>query len=172
MEAASRGSSRIASLPLQLRQASQGTEIRTRGQDAGNAGGIDLWAADVQGDLLLDDAFFGAAKCHGRFLRLRLVGQCGRFAPFNGSVATPDGGSTQGAPAAVLFQAENRSDVRAIERSEQLRLAPETGHAIRVLRHHAALNARMQPGDCCRCAGQRGPAIGRDLGRNGRRGPA
>jgi hypothetical protein len=39
--------------------------------------------------------FFGAAKCHGRFLRLRLVGQCGRFAPFNGSVATLDGGSTK-----------------------------------------------------------------------------
>jgi len=68
--------------------------IRTRGPDTGHAGGIDRRAADVQGDLLLDDEFFGAAKHHTCVLRLDHVGQCGRFAHFYGGVATLDGGST------------------------------------------------------------------------------
>jgi hypothetical protein len=94
MEGALRRSPRVDSLLLQLRQASQGAEIRTRGPDTGHAGGIDHQAADVQGDLLLDDEFFGAAKHHTCVLRLNHVGQCGRFAPFHGGLATPDGGST------------------------------------------------------------------------------
>ena len=93
MEGAPRRSPRIDSLLLQLRKASQGAEIRTRGPDTGHAGGIDHQAADVPGDLLLDDAFFGAAQCHFR-VRLRLVGRCGPFASFYGGVATLDGGST------------------------------------------------------------------------------
>jgi len=60
-----------------------------------HAGGIDRQAADVQGDLFLDDAFLGAPKCQVRVLRLGLVGQCGRFAPLYGGVATLDGGSTR-----------------------------------------------------------------------------
>jgi transposase-like protein len=91
---APRRSPRVDSLLLQLRQASQGAEIRTRGPDTGRAGGFDHQAADVQGDLLLDDEFFGAAKHHTCVLRLNHVGQCGRFAPFYGGLATLDGGST------------------------------------------------------------------------------
>ena len=98
MEGAPRRSPRADSLLLQLRQTSQGAEqgaeIRTRGPDTGHAGGIDHQAADVQGDLLLDDEFFGAAKHHTCVLRLDHVGQCGRFAHFYGGVATLDGGST------------------------------------------------------------------------------
>ena len=59
MEGAPRRSPRVDSLLLQLRKASQGAEIRTRGPDTGHAGGIDHQAADVPGDLLLDHAFFG-----------------------------------------------------------------------------------------------------------------
>jgi hypothetical protein len=95
MEGALRRSPRVDSLLLQLRQASQGAEIRTRGPDTGHAGGIDHQAADVQGDLLLDDESFGAAKYHTCVLRLDHVGQCGRFAPFYGGLATLDGGSTE-----------------------------------------------------------------------------
>ena len=94
MEGAPRRSPRVDSLLLQLRKASQGAEIRTRGPDTGHAGGIDHQAADVPRDLLLDHAFFGAAKCHFRVLRLRFVGRCGPFASFYGGVATLDGGST------------------------------------------------------------------------------
>ena len=47
MEGAPRRSPRVDSLLLQLRKASQGAEIRTRGPDAGHAGGIDHQAADV-----------------------------------------------------------------------------------------------------------------------------
>ena len=94
MEGVPRRSPRVDSLLLQLRKASQGAEIRTRGPDTSHAGGIDHQAADVPGDLLLDDAFFGAAQCHFRVLRLRLVGRCGPFASFYGGVATLDGGST------------------------------------------------------------------------------
>jgi hypothetical protein len=36
----------------------------------------------------------GAAKHHVRVLRLGEAGQCGQLAPFNGGVATLDGGST------------------------------------------------------------------------------
>ena len=38
-----------------------------------------MQAANVQGDLLLGDAFLGAAKCHVHVLRLRLVGRCGQL---------------------------------------------------------------------------------------------
>jgi hypothetical protein len=51
-------SPRVASLLLQLRKASPGAEIRIRGPDAGHAGRMGHQATDVQGDLLLDDAFF------------------------------------------------------------------------------------------------------------------
>jgi IS1 family transposase len=96
MEGAPRRSPRVASLLLQLCKASQGAEIRTRGPDASHAGRIVHKAADVQRDLFLDDAFFSASKCHVPILRLHLVGQCGRFAPFYGGIATLDGGSTVG----------------------------------------------------------------------------
>ena len=62
--------------------------------DASDAGGIAHNAADAQGDLLLDDAFVGAAKCHICILGLCLVVQGGRFALFYGDVKTLDGGST------------------------------------------------------------------------------
>jgi hypothetical protein len=53
-----RRSFRVAALLLQLRQASQGTEIRTRGQDTGYAGRDDHEPTDDQGDLHLAEAFF------------------------------------------------------------------------------------------------------------------
>src|SRR5437867_1530974 len=65
-----------------------------RPQDAGHTSGIGYKTADVQGDLLIDDAFMGAAQCHVRILRLPRVSQCGRLASFCGGVATLDGGST------------------------------------------------------------------------------
>ena len=73
----SRRSPGLASLLLQLRETSQGVEIRVRSQDTGPAGWACQEAANVQGDLLLGVAFWGAAKCHVRVLRLRLVGQDG-----------------------------------------------------------------------------------------------
>jgi hypothetical protein len=94
MEGAPRRSPRADSLLLQLRQASPGAEIRTRGPDTSRTGGIDHQAAEVQGDLLLDDESFGAAKYHTCVLRLDHVGQCGRFVRFYGGLATLDGGST------------------------------------------------------------------------------
>jgi hypothetical protein len=93
MEGAPRRSARIDSLLLQFREASQGAEIRSRGPDTVHVGGIDHQAADVPADLLLDNAFFGAAQRH-RVLRLRLVDRCGPFASFYRGVATLDGGST------------------------------------------------------------------------------
>ena len=56
---------------------------------------MDHKAADVQGNLLFDDAFLGVAKCHVCILGLRLVVQGGRFALFYGGVTTLDGGSTR-----------------------------------------------------------------------------
>ena len=111
MEGAPRRSSGVDSLLLQLRKTSQGTEIRTRGPNTGHAGGIGHQAADVQGDLLLNDAFLSTAKCHVRFLRLGHVDQCGRFAPFYSGVATLDGGSTPDPISIVRFrQHEDRGD--------------------------------------------------------------
>ena len=51
MEGTPRRSSRVASLLLQLRQASQGAEIRTRDPDTGHAGGIGLQTTQLQGDI-------------------------------------------------------------------------------------------------------------------------
>ena len=61
-------------MPLQLCQASPSLKVRPRSQDTGHAGRVNQEAANVQGDFLLDDAFFGSAKCHVGFLRLRLFG--------------------------------------------------------------------------------------------------
>ena len=85
----------LTSLLLQLRETSQGTEIRPRSQDTGHAGWVDQEAANVQGDLLPGDAFLGAAKCHVRVLRLRLVGLCGQLESFYGGVATLEEAPTQ-----------------------------------------------------------------------------
>jgi hypothetical protein len=95
MEAMSRRPPGITSLPLQLHQASPGIEIWTGSQDSSLAGWVDWKAANVQGDFLLGDTLFGAAKCQVRVLRLRLVGQDGRFASISSGLATIDGGSTK-----------------------------------------------------------------------------
>ena len=58
MEGASRRSPGVASLLLQLRQASHGVEVRTRDEDAGDPGRTDDATADVTGDLPVDDASF------------------------------------------------------------------------------------------------------------------
>ena len=51
MAGTSRRSSRVASLLLQFRQASQATEIRTRGPDTGHAGRISLQTTQLQGGI-------------------------------------------------------------------------------------------------------------------------
>jgi hypothetical protein len=50
-EGATRGSSRVTSLLLQLRQTSQGAEIRMLDQDSGDAGGIGLQTTQLQGGI-------------------------------------------------------------------------------------------------------------------------
>ncbi len=94
MEAISRRSPGVTALPLQLHQASPAIEIWTGSQDTRPAGWVDGQAANVQGDFLLGDAFWSAAKCHVRVLRLRLAGQDGQFASIYSGVATLDDGST------------------------------------------------------------------------------
>ena len=83
---------RVALMPLRLRQASQLAETQTRGQDAGDAGGVSHQAADVRGNLLLLETFFSAAKWYAPVLRHHHFGHCGRFARSYGGVATLDAG--------------------------------------------------------------------------------
>jgi hypothetical protein len=55
---ASRSSPGVASLLLQLRQASHGVEVRTRDEDAGDPGWTDDATADIRGDLPAGDVFW------------------------------------------------------------------------------------------------------------------
>ena len=56
----------------------QGAEIRTGGQDTGHPGGSEQTAADVKGDLLVDDRFAGRAEGQVGARRLHNLGHCGR----------------------------------------------------------------------------------------------
>src|SRR5262245_56921870 len=64
MEGVSRRSPGVASLPLQLRQASHGVEVRTRDEDASDPGWTDAAAAELKGDLLIANCFFGSGEGH------------------------------------------------------------------------------------------------------------
>ena len=64
MEGVSRRSPGVASLPLQLRQASQGVEVRTRDEDAGDPGWTDDAAAELKRNLLVANCFFGSGEGH------------------------------------------------------------------------------------------------------------
>jgi hypothetical protein len=66
MVGASRRSPGIASLPLQLREASQGVEIRRRGSNASYASCADHPTADVKGDLPAGDASLVVGKSQVR----------------------------------------------------------------------------------------------------------
>ena len=88
MEAASRRSSRVASLPLQLREASQGAEIRIRDEDAGNASGSGQATADVQGDLLIGNGILGFDKSRLPVHQIEQIGQCHCQANAFGSLTT------------------------------------------------------------------------------------
>jgi len=93
-EATPQRSPGIASLPLQFRQASPGTEIRTYGQDAGHASWSDPTTTDIKGNLLFEDGFSGAEECQIRALRLDPVRQRRCLANASGGLATIDDGST------------------------------------------------------------------------------
>jgi serine/threonine protein kinase len=64
------------------------------GPDTGHASWDYTAAADLQRDLLIDDAFWGVAKCHVPILRLGHVGKYRQYTPSSSGIATLDGGST------------------------------------------------------------------------------
>ena len=59
MEATSRRSPGVSSLPLQFREASPGAEIWTGSQNTSQASWVDQGDADVKGNLLIEAAFCG-----------------------------------------------------------------------------------------------------------------
>jgi hypothetical protein len=64
VEGVSRRSPGVASLPIQLRQASYGVEVRTRDEDAGDPGWTDDAAAELKRNLLVANCFFGSGEDH------------------------------------------------------------------------------------------------------------
>ncbi len=90
MEGTSRRSSRVASLPLQFRQASQGAEIRTGGPDTRHAGRIGLQTTQLQGGIrggARENSF--CDRFHRRNGRVTWSQRAE-----NGSVTTVNGGRT------------------------------------------------------------------------------
>jgi len=76
MQGASGGSPRAAATLLQLREASPGAAIRTRGQDAGRPGWSDHAADHVKGDLLAAADSFGIEEGEVCILLLHDLGRC------------------------------------------------------------------------------------------------
>jgi hypothetical protein len=74
MEGMSRRSPGVASLLLQLRQASHGVEVRTRDEDAGDPGWTDDATADVKGDLPAGEASLVVGESHVR--TIDRLGRC------------------------------------------------------------------------------------------------
>ena len=76
-----------------------GREVRTPAMQAG----LTTRTADVQGNFLRPNTFWGAAKCHVLVLLFRLVCRCGQFALFYGRITTLDCGSTLHSKIGMLF---------------------------------------------------------------------
>jgi len=90
----SRRSPRIAALPLQLRAASSGVEIRMGSQDTSHAGWVDQQVADLERNLLIESVFALSEELH---LRAFCLGQTGDLHPSgigSSGLTTIDDGST------------------------------------------------------------------------------
>jgi hypothetical protein len=62
VEAVFRGSPRVAAVPLQLREATPGLEVRARSPDTGHAVWVDREVADIERNLLLEKLFVVAEE--------------------------------------------------------------------------------------------------------------
>jgi len=81
-----------SSVVVQFREASQGAEIRMRGEDASYTSWADHPTADIKGDLPVNygSSDIGEKSCSDN----RHLGHCRRDADASGSIATIDDGST------------------------------------------------------------------------------
>jgi hypothetical protein len=92
----SRSSPRIASLLLQLRQATQSAQVWKSREDASLAGWIDQQSTDIERNLLIEDGFSGVEEFA---LQNALGSQFSYSGSAGGGLATIDDGSTPNAAA-------------------------------------------------------------------------
>ena len=104
VEAVSRWSSGITTLPLQLRKAPPGIEVWTGSPDAGDAGWVDQQAADIEDNLLIKNFFAVAEERHFRVFCLGPAGDLHSSRIRSSGLATIDDGSTPSVVSKVRFQ--------------------------------------------------------------------